>query len=46
MSDDTTELASAARKYWSADGYTAGGVIRKVDYAAASKGLHPDLAGI
>ena len=45
MADDTTELASAARKYWSAEGYTPGGVIREVDYAAASKGLHPSLAG-
>jgi hypothetical protein len=46
MADDKTELASAARKYWSAEGYTAGGVMRQVDYAAASKGLHPSLAGI
>lgn len=47
MSKDTeTELASAARKYWSAEGYTAGGVMRPVDYAAASKGLHPTLKGI
>src|SRR6516165_3066784 len=45
MSDES-ELASAARKYWSADGYTPGGVLRQVDYAAASKGLHPSLAGI
>lgn len=44
--DNETELASAARKYWSAEGYTAGGVIRQVDYAAASKGLHPTLKGI
>jgi predicted TIM-barrel fold metal-dependent hydrolase len=46
MSDHDTELASAARKYWSAEGYTAGGVMRKVDYRAASKGLHPSLRGI
>ncbi|MBV8804768.1 MAG: amidohydrolase family protein, partial [Sinobacteraceae bacterium] len=46
MSADEKELASAARKYWSAEGYTPGGVMRKVDYAAASKGLHPSLAGI
>ena len=46
MADDNTELASAARKYWSAEGYTPGGVMRKVDYAAASKGLHPSLQGI
>jgi len=44
--DNETELASAARKYWSAEGYTAGGVMRQVDYAAASKGLHPTLKGI
>jgi len=47
MSKDTeTALASSARKYWSAEGYTKGGVIREVDYAAASKGLNPALAGI
>lgn len=44
--DNETALASAARKYWSAEGYTAGGVMRQVDYAAASKGLHPTLKGI
>jgi predicted TIM-barrel fold metal-dependent hydrolase len=47
MTDDaTTELASAARKYWSSEGYTAGGILREVDYAAASKGLNPALQGI
>lgn len=46
MADDTAELASAARKYWSADGYTPGGVVRTVDYASASKGVHPSLRGI
>src|SRR5215468_2826257 len=46
MTEENTELASAARKYWSAEGYTPGGVLRTVDYAAASKGLHPSLAGI
>jgi predicted TIM-barrel fold metal-dependent hydrolase len=47
MADDRdTELASSARKYWSAEGYTPGGVLREVDYAAASKGLHPQLQGI
>jgi predicted TIM-barrel fold metal-dependent hydrolase len=47
MTDDNdAALASAARKYWSAEGYTAGGVMREVDYAAASKGLHPSLQGI
>ena len=43
---DSTELASSARKYWSADGYKPGGMIREVDYAAQSKGLDPSLAGI
>ena len=46
MTDEKTDLASDARKYWSAGGYTKGGVIRQVDYAAASKGLHPSLEGI
>jgi len=47
MSDDEkSELASQAKKYWSAEGYTAGGVIREVDYASQSNGLHPSLAGI
>lgn len=41
-----SEMASSARKYWSAEGYTPGGVLREVDYAAASKGLHPSLKGI
>jgi predicted TIM-barrel fold metal-dependent hydrolase len=40
------ELASAARTYWNEEGYKAGGVIREVDYAAASRGLDPALAGI
>ena len=43
---DTKEMASAARKYWSAEGYTPGGVIREVDYASQSGGLDPSLAGI
>jgi predicted TIM-barrel fold metal-dependent hydrolase len=46
MTDETSELASSARKYWSDEGYTAGGVVRQVDYAAASRGLHPSLQGI
>lgn len=47
MTDNSdAELASSARKYWSSEGYTAGGVMREVDYAAASKGLHPSLRGI
>jgi predicted TIM-barrel fold metal-dependent hydrolase len=41
-----TETASAARHYWSEDGYLPGGVIRTVDYAKNSKGLHPELKGI
>jgi uncharacterized protein len=44
--DDTGERASAARKYWSAEGYLPGGVIREVDYASQSRGLDPSLAGI
>jgi len=44
--DNTSELAVSARKYWSAEGYTAGGVIREVDYASQSGGLDESLAGI
>lgn len=40
------EMASSARKYWSAEGYTPGGVLRQVDYQASSQGLDPSLAGI
>ncbi len=43
---DTPEMASAARNYWMAEGFAAGGAIREVDYAAASQGLHPSLQGI
>ncbi|MET0364560.1 MAG: amidohydrolase, partial [Sphingobium sp.] len=43
---DTNEMAQNARKYWSADGYKPGGVIREVDYASQSGGLDPSLAGI
>jgi uncharacterized protein len=43
---DAKELAQSARKYWSAEGYTTGGVIREVDYATQSGGLDPSLAGI
>jgi uncharacterized protein len=43
---DPKELAQAAKKYWSAEGYTKGGVIREVDYATQSGGLHPSLEGI
>ena len=41
-----SELASAARRYWSDEGYKPGGVIREVDYAKNSKGLRPELEGI
>ena len=43
---DAKELAQSARKYWSAEGYTEGGVIREVDYATQSGGLDPMFAGI
>lgn len=43
---DASEMATAARKYWSAEGYLPGGVIREVDYATQSGGLHPSFAGI
>eukprot|EP01035_Chromulina_nebulosa_P058825 gene58825-80561_t len=43
---DTQDIAENARKYWSAEGYTEGGVIREVDYASQSGGLHPSLEGI
>lgn len=43
---DPNELATAAKKYWSAEGYTEGGVIREVDYATQSGGLDPMFAGI
>ena len=43
---DAKELEEAARKYWSAEGYREGGMIREVDYASQSGGLDPSLAGI
>ena len=43
---DTKEIASNARKYWSSEGYTEGGVIREVDYATQSGGLFPEFEGI
>jgi predicted TIM-barrel fold metal-dependent hydrolase len=45
---DTKEKdqAADARKYWSAEGYLPGGVIREVDYASQSGGLDSSLAGI
>jgi predicted TIM-barrel fold metal-dependent hydrolase len=44
--DETTDLASSARNYWAAEGHTGGGVLREVDYKAASGGLNPALAGV
>ena len=43
---DAKEMATAAKKYWSAEGYTDGGIIREVDYATQSGGLDPMFAGI
>lgn len=43
---DAKEMAQSARKYWSAEGYTEGGVIREVDYATQSGGLFPEFEGI
>ena len=43
---DPNELASSARKYWSSEGYTEGGIIREVDYATQSGGLDPMFEGI
>ena len=44
--DEKSELAQSAKKYWSSEGYTPGGVIREVDYKSQSTGLNPALAGI
>ncbi len=49
MADTDTETearANAAQTYWTDEGWKAGGTIREVDYAAASKGLFPELKGI
>ncbi len=43
---DPKEMAAAARKYWSAEGYTDGGIIREVDYSTQSGGVDPMFAGI
>jgi predicted TIM-barrel fold metal-dependent hydrolase len=43
---DTKQMKESAKTYWSAEGYTEGGVIREVDYASQSGGLHPSLEGI
>lgn len=44
--DQTAELSSSARKYWSDEGFSDGGVLRQVDYSAESRGLDPALHGI
>jgi len=41
-----SETSEQAVKYWAEQGYSRGGVIREVDYASQSKGLHPSFAGI
>ena len=46
MTDNNSELAKAAKNYWSESGYAPGGVIREIDYARYAKGVHPQLAGI
>ena len=38
---DSKEMAQSAKKYWSAEGYLPGGVIREVDYSTQSGGLDP-----
>ena len=43
---DNKEMAQSAKKYWSAEGYLPGGVIREVDYSTQSGGLDPMFAGI
>jgi predicted TIM-barrel fold metal-dependent hydrolase len=43
---DADELATSAKKYWNAEGYTDGGVLREVDYASQSGGLDPMFEGI
>lgn len=43
---DTQDISQNAKTYWSAEGYSPGGVIREVDYASQSGGLDPSLAGI
>jgi predicted TIM-barrel fold metal-dependent hydrolase len=40
------ELADAAKMYWSAEGYTPGGVIREVNYATQAHGVDPLFKGI
>jgi len=45
--DDLTKAnADDAQRYWLEEGYDPGGVVREVDYAKNSTGLHPTLQGI
>ena len=46
MADDKPDISQDARSYWMEAGYSPGGVIREVDYASQSGGLHPSLQGI
>jgi predicted TIM-barrel fold metal-dependent hydrolase len=46
MADDEKGIAENAKMYWADEGWTAGGVVREVDYATQSTGLHPMLKGI
>ncbi len=43
---DTQDMAQSAKKYWSDEGYSDGGIIREIDYATQSGGLDPMFAGI
>ncbi len=46
MSENAADIERAAKNYWSETGYSPGGVIRAVDYARYSRGVHPQLQGI
>jgi predicted TIM-barrel fold metal-dependent hydrolase len=52
MPDDTNTSsvvkaeADDARRYWMEEGWSPGGHVREVDYAANSKGVHPLFQGI
>jgi predicted TIM-barrel fold metal-dependent hydrolase len=52
MPDDNTPSsvvkadAEDARRYWLKEGWSPGGFVREVDYAANSKGVHPLFKGI
>jgi uncharacterized protein len=43
---DPEDMVQSAKKYWSAEGYLPGGVIREVDYSTQSGGIDPVFAGI